>query len=255
MTNLPDSLQSHRVAAADVEAVCRGRVRWAPRKSLWFLAMLCGAVIGGALTFSWPALALYVASTAAVLLFGHSLGNHRKLVHDAFECSNCSSTCWCIAVFTSVLRVRSASSRSTICGLRATAAALPRLPAARTQAVDRRLGADQQRPCPRGGGGMDTPPMIRIERRIDVDRFYVFLECTWMAQHLPGYRARWARGCSFGAGVYALASPCACSVTGSSVISRTTMAMSSARFVGPWCKVATCASCRADDGRELAERS
>ena len=67
-------LEGHRVATGDIEAVCAGRVRFAPLKSLWFLGMLGGATIGGALTFSWSAVAVFVCITVAVLLFGHSLG-------------------------------------------------------------------------------------------------------------------------------------------------------------------------------------
>ena len=44
-------LEGHRVQACDVDAVCRGRVRYAPLKSLWFLGMLSAALVGGALTF------------------------------------------------------------------------------------------------------------------------------------------------------------------------------------------------------------
>ena len=98
MSTLPASLEGHRVAVTDPAVVCEGRVRWAPVKSLWFLSMLGLAVVGGALTFSWPALALYVVSTMAVLLLGHSLGSHRKLVHDSYAVSAAgsntpSSTC------------------------------------------------------------------------------------------------------------------------------------------------------------------
>jgi len=79
-------LSTHRVSALDVEDVLVGTVRWAPAKSLWFLAMLTVALVGGTLTISWSALLVFVTSTATVLLFGHSLGNHRKLVHDSFQC-------------------------------------------------------------------------------------------------------------------------------------------------------------------------
>src|ERR1044072_3057474 len=79
-------LEGHRVAASDVDAVCIGRVRYAPLKSLWFFGMLAGASIGGALTVSWGAVAGFGVLPVAVLLFGHSLGNHRKLVHDSFQC-------------------------------------------------------------------------------------------------------------------------------------------------------------------------
>ena len=48
--------------------------------------MLTGALVGGAITFTWSAFAAFLVATAAVLLFGHSLGSHRKLVHDSYQC-------------------------------------------------------------------------------------------------------------------------------------------------------------------------
>src|SRR5690242_7889461 len=83
---VPGSLERHRVQAAPLDAVCEGQVVYAPAKSLWFIAMGGAAVIGGIATFTWSALALFVATTGCVLLFGHSLGSHRKLIHDSFEC-------------------------------------------------------------------------------------------------------------------------------------------------------------------------
>src|SRR5947207_2311063 len=83
---LPHSLLAHRVAAERVECVCDGDVRYDPVKSLWFIAMATGAVIGGIATFTWTAFAVFLVSTGCVLLFGHSLGSHRKLVHDSYQC-------------------------------------------------------------------------------------------------------------------------------------------------------------------------
>ena len=48
--------------------------------------MLAGAVAGAVFFFSFPAFLLFLVSTAIVLLFGHSLGSHRKLVHDSYQC-------------------------------------------------------------------------------------------------------------------------------------------------------------------------
>ena len=180
MAKLPASLQSHRVAATDVEAVCSGRVRWAPRKSLWFLAMLCGAIIGGALTFSWSALALYIVSTAVVLLLGHSLGNHRKLVHDAFECPK-----WLeyLLVYCGV-HVGLAGPIGLVRqhDLRDFAQRLPRCHDYLRHGCKPWIDAWWQLNCDLV---LDSPPAMRIEPRIARDRFYVFLERTWMAQHLP----------------------------------------------------------------------
>src|SRR5450830_437185 len=86
MSFLPQSLMHHRAKATSHASVTEGEVRYAPMKSLWFTGMLLGAVIGGMMTFTWPAFAVFVLLTGIVLLFGHSLGSHRKLIHNSFEC-------------------------------------------------------------------------------------------------------------------------------------------------------------------------
>ena len=79
---------------------CRTRARYAthrqlraPQTQINDLDPVAGALpdsepslVGGALTISPASLALFVITTAAVLLLGHSLGNHRKLVHNSFRC-------------------------------------------------------------------------------------------------------------------------------------------------------------------------
>ena len=178
--DLAANIHGHRVAAVDVDAVCRGRVRYAPLKSLWFLSMLCAALVGGAFTFSWTAVALFVCSTVAVLLFGHSLGNHRKLVHDSFQCPKWLeyALVYCgvqvgLAGPIGLLRQHE---------LRDYAQRLPRchdyLRHGRAPLVDAwwQLNCDLQ---------LERPPLVRIEPRISQDRFYRFLERTWMAQQLP----------------------------------------------------------------------
>jgi stearoyl-CoA desaturase (delta-9 desaturase) len=189
MSELPASLLDHRVAATDIAVVCNGHVRWSPVKSLWFLAMLGGGVIGGTLAFSWPAFALYVVSTAAVLLLGHSLGSHRKLVHDAFACPK-----WLEHVL-------------VYCGVHVGLGG----PIGLVKQHDLRDFAQRLSRCHdylRHGRGpwqdawwqlncelvLDHPPVMRIEPRIAADRFYRFLERTWMAQHVPVAAALYALG-------------------------------------------------------------
>jgi fatty-acid desaturase len=86
MSAMASSLRQHRASATRGDAVTAGVVRYAPVKSLWFGGMASAAIIGGALTISWAAIAVFIASTAVVLLFGHSLGSHRKLIHNSFAC-------------------------------------------------------------------------------------------------------------------------------------------------------------------------
>lgn len=63
-----------------------GKIVWSIGKSVWFLLMLVIAIIGGLLTFSIGALAVFLISTAVTLCFGHSLGMHRRLIHKSFDC-------------------------------------------------------------------------------------------------------------------------------------------------------------------------
>ena len=86
MISLPESLKDHRIAATALDSVLKGTVRYSPLKSLWLIGMATGAVIGGALNFSWAAVGVFLLITATVLLLGHSLGSHRKLIHDSYQC-------------------------------------------------------------------------------------------------------------------------------------------------------------------------
>jgi fatty-acid desaturase len=177
---LPASLEAHRVAAADLNAVCAGHVRYAPIKSIWFLGMLVGALVGGALTFSLSALLLFFVSTAVVLLLGHSLGSHRKLVHDSYQCPKWLeyALVYCgvqvgLAGPIGLLRQHE---------LRDFAQRLPQCHDYLRHGRAPWRDAWWQLNCELV---LDNPPIIRIEPPIALDRCYLFLERTWMAQHLP----------------------------------------------------------------------
>ena len=177
---LPASLARHRVHHRDVGDVCVGKVRFSPAKGAWFLGMAGGALVGGALTVSTPAVALFVVSTAVVLLFGHSLGSHRKLVHDSFQCPR-----WLeyLLVYLGV-QVGLAGPIGLLRQheLRDYAQRLPTchdyLRHGRSFWVDAwwQLVCDLR---------LEREPPIRVEARIAQDRFYRFLERTWMAQQIP----------------------------------------------------------------------
>lgn len=63
-----------------------GCVVWDPVHSLWNGGMLAGALVLGPLTFSWSALAIFIVTTGATLLLGHSVGFHRRMIHGSFKC-------------------------------------------------------------------------------------------------------------------------------------------------------------------------
>jgi stearoyl-CoA desaturase (delta-9 desaturase) len=64
----------------------QGRVRWAPSKSLWWFAMVLGGVLAVVEYTSWSGIAVFLISSAVTLCLGHSLGMHRRLIHQSYEC-------------------------------------------------------------------------------------------------------------------------------------------------------------------------
>lgn len=180
MATLPSSLKQHRVYSANECSVVDGTTVYAPVKSLWFLGMASGALIGGLATFSWPAFFSFVTMTAFVLLFGHSLGSHRKLIHNSFECPK-----W-LEYFL------------VYCGVQVGLAG----PLGLMRQHELRDYAQRLPDCHdflRHGSGfwrdywlqihcdlvLDAPPVITLEPAIANDRFYRFIEHTWMFQQLP----------------------------------------------------------------------
>jgi fatty-acid desaturase len=174
------SVADHRIAPSSIGSVTQGEVRWSPIKSVWFIGMTLLAIVGGALSFTLPAFALYVTATLTVLLLGHSLGNHRKLVHNSFACPRWLeyTLIYCgtqvgLAGPLGLLRQHD---------LRDFAQRLPRchdyLRHGRAPLVD----AWWQLNCELR---LESPPVLRLEPRIAQDRMLRFLERTWMAQQLP----------------------------------------------------------------------
>lgn len=178
MDIFPQSLKDHRVQlGADVE---NGEVHWEPIRSLWFSTMALGALVGGTLTFSWSAFVLFVVTTAFVLLCGHSLGMHRKLIHESFQCPK-----WLeyFLVYCGVL-----------VGLSG--------PLGLLRTHDLRDYAQRQKACHDFFGHrrsplvdawwqlhcelrLRRPPEILVEARVEEDPVYRFLQKTWMLQQLP----------------------------------------------------------------------
>jgi len=164
----------------DVASVCAGGVRYAPIKSAWFILMAGAAVAGGLATVSWSAVALFVVATGFVLLFGHSLGSHRKLVHDSFQCPK-----WLeYALVYCGVQVGLAGPLGLLRQheLRDYAQRLPTCHDYLRHGQSIWVDAFWQLNCELV---LHNPPALRIERRIAEDRFYRFLEATWMAQQIP----------------------------------------------------------------------
>jgi stearoyl-CoA desaturase (delta-9 desaturase) len=115
-----------------------------------------------------------------VLLFGHSLGSHRKLVHDSYQCPK-----WLEYAFVYCgVQVGLAGPIGLLRQheLRDFAQRLPRCHDYLRHGRSPPLDAWWQLNCELV---LDRPPPIRIEPRIAQDRFFQLLERTWMAQHAP----------------------------------------------------------------------
>lgn len=173
-------LDAPRVHVVDAAAVMDGEVRYAPLKSLWLVGMTVGAVLGGALTFSVAAFLVFVCSTSLVLLLGHSLGNHRLLVHRSFCCPRwLERVLLYLGVQTGLagplglLRqhdLRDQAQRQRDCH--------PYLRHGRSFLVDGwwQLHCDLR---------LARPPVFQLEPRVEADPWIAFLERTWMLQQIP----------------------------------------------------------------------
>ncbi|KAF5886028.1 acyl-CoA desaturase [Rhizobium sp. PEPV16] len=167
----------------------KGRVVWMPSKSIWITAMTLIAIIGGPLTFTWSAFAVFILLTAITICLGHSVGMHRLLIHRSF-----STHIW-IEHFLVYL--------GTLVGMAG--------PFGMIYAHDIRDWAQRQRDCHDLYAhrrsffidafwqmhcivALDHPPRFVIEECERRDRFYRFLEATWMAQQIPLGLALFALG-------------------------------------------------------------
>jgi fatty-acid desaturase len=180
LPELPASLATHRVRRCEVRDVVEGAVVFHPGKGLWFLGMSGGAVSGMFFFPSIPALILFLIATAVVLLFGHSLGSHRKLVHDSYGCPR-----WLEYTFVYLgVQVGLAGPIGLLRQheLRDYAQRLPECHDYLRHGRAFWRDAWWQLCCELQ---LTRPPEIALEPRVAADRFYVWLERTWMAQQVP----------------------------------------------------------------------
>ena len=63
-----------------------GVVKWKAPKSFWLGSMTAATLILGPLTFSWSAISVFIVLSVITLCAGHSVGMHRRLIHNSFKC-------------------------------------------------------------------------------------------------------------------------------------------------------------------------
>lgn len=166
----------------------RGRVRWDPIPSLWNGAMLTTTLAFGAMSFSLPALTVFVLTTGTTLLLGHSVGFHRRMIHGSFDCP-----LWLERIL---------SWFGTVVGMSG--------PFRMIRAHDIRDWAQRQADCHDYLAHrqpmlidavwqmhcrleLERPPAFDLGR-IERDPVHRFLERTWMLQQLPVAAVLWLIG-------------------------------------------------------------
>src|SRR5687767_4308700 len=63
-----------------------GTVYWKASKSAWYIAALVVTIVLAPATFTWGAVAACFVLTVMTLCLGHTLGMHRRLIHESFDC-------------------------------------------------------------------------------------------------------------------------------------------------------------------------
>jgi fatty-acid desaturase len=171
----------HRIELVDSTTnPVEGIVRWALGKSLWFLAHSVIAIVGGFATLSLETVTVFAVTTAVTLCLGHSLGMHRKLIHNSYQCPPWLEYLWVHL--------------GTIVGLAG--------PLGMMKAHDVRDWAQRQPSCHpylcHGSApwkdawwqlncdlDLAHPPRFSAEPRVASDPVFMFMERTWMLQQLP----------------------------------------------------------------------
>ena len=168
------------ISQAKDNSALHGTVHFAPIKSVWISCMYAVAIIGGAMTSSWEALAVFLFTSAVTICLGHSLGMHRLLIHNSYACP-----LWLEYIFVYL---------GVLVGLAG--------PIGMTKTHDLRDWAQRQSQCHdyfahQSGMLRDWywqihcdvklthPPTFKPESHIADDKFYRFIETYWMWQQLP----------------------------------------------------------------------
>ena len=157
-----------------------GRVTWSPVKSLWFTCHALVAIIGGWLTFRFDAVLVSFVFTVTTLCLGHSVGLHRLLIHRSFECPR-----WLEHVLVHLGTLVGMGGPFRMLYMHDIRDWSQRHEACHAYFIHRNpIWKDflWQNHC---GIQLEHPPEFKIEDRVAQDRFYRFMERTWMLQQLP----------------------------------------------------------------------
>lgn len=158
----------------------RGCVIWEPQKSLWINTCLVCFIVGAFHSTTVSAVVVFICSTYITLLLGHSIGVHRKLIHRTYECPKYVER---VLVYLGVLvGMAGPFGMIRVHDLRDWA---QREPDCHDFFAHRRSfwkDAFWQLNC---SFKFEHPPSLLLEPSVIDDKFYIFLERTWMLQQIP----------------------------------------------------------------------
>lgn len=166
-----------RSSAADASS---GHVVWAPAKSLWNGGLLLGSILFAPVTASLTSVCVFAALTYITLLLGHSVGMHRRLIHQSFDCPK-----WLERVLVYLGVVVGMAGPIGILKIHDIRDWAQREPACHDFFAHRRplwLDALWQLTC---RFEFDQPPAFIVEPEVSADPWYRWLERTWMLQQVP----------------------------------------------------------------------
>jgi stearoyl-CoA desaturase (delta-9 desaturase) len=155
------------------------KVIWSPSKSIWVMMMYLFGIYGVLFLSSIENFLVFLISSAITLCLGHSLGMHRRLIHQSYECPK-----WLEYLFVHF---------GVIVGLAG--------PFDMVRTHDTRDWAQRQPQCHPYFSHQSSflkdgfwqihcdivlkhPPIFKEESILDT-QFYHFMEKTWMLQQLP----------------------------------------------------------------------
>lgn len=172
--------RNERIDDSELCNAVEGSVVLSKSKVVWLGSMFLVSIIGGILTISLEAIAVFVIATGTSICFGHSLGMHRKLIHHSYQCP-----IWLEYFFVHL---------GVLVGLAG--------PIGMIRTHDMRDWAQRQMNCHDYFGHqqpmlidaywqlfcdfkLDKPPKFVLESRVKENKVYNFMERTWMLQQLP----------------------------------------------------------------------
>ena len=181
--NQADAMASYKNQRIDDSDECNalnGKVVLSISKLLWLGGMILLSIVGGVQTFSLEVLVVFIVCTFFSLCLGHSLGMHRKLIHQSYQCP-----LWLEYGFVHL---------GVIVGLAG--------PLGMIKTHDMRDWAQRQNRCHDFFGHqqpilvdafwqlfcqieLKNPPKFKLEEKVAQDKVYDFMEKTWMLQQLP----------------------------------------------------------------------